>query len=101
MPGVMRRILEETERGVGELDTDPLEEVVQNADDAHAREVRIGFLGPTRRMLVLAYSGGERVWIDHVMRMSFAFLSTKGGSAETIGKFGGGLKALKKAGVAT
>src|SRR5437764_2408800 len=80
MPGVMRRILEGTERGAEGLNADPLAEVVQNADDAHALEVRIGVLKSARGTLLMAHSGGERVRIDHVLPMSFAFLSTKVGS---------------------
>ncbi len=97
-PGVMKRILEGSERGAEGLNADPLAEVVQNADDAQAREVRIAVLDSVRPTLLMAHTGGERVRIDHVLPMSFAFLSTKRGSVGTTGKFGVGLKALNPLG---
>jgi hypothetical protein len=97
-PGVMRRILEGSERGAEGLNADPLAEFVQNADDAKARAVHIAVVETPRPTLLLAHAGGERVKIDHVLPMSFAFLSTKRGSAEATGKFGIGLTTLKALG---
>ena len=91
-PGVMRTLLEGSDRGAEGLNADPLAEVVQNADDAQAREVQIAVVDSPRPTLLMAHAGGERVQIDHVLPMSFAFLSTKRGSAEATGKFGIGLK---------
>lgn len=97
-PGVMRRILEGSDRGAEGLNADPLAEVIQNADDASAREVRIAIVESPRPTLLMAHSGGERVRIDHVLPMSFAFLSTKRSSAEATGKFGVGLQTLNALG---
>lgn len=97
-PGVMRRILEGSDRGAEGLNADPLAEVVQNADDAKARAVHIAVVETPRPTLLLAHTGGERVKIDHVLPMSFSFLSTKRGSAEATGKFGIGLTTLKALG---
>jgi pimeloyl-ACP methyl ester carboxylesterase len=94
-PGVMRRILEGSDRGAEGLNADPLAEVIQNADDAAAREVRMAVVESPRPTLLMAHAGGERVRIDHVLPMSFAFLSTKRSSAEATGKFGVGLQTLK------
>src|SRR3954468_9360498 len=74
-PGVMRRILEGSDRGAEGLNADPVAEVVQNADDAGAREVRIAVVDSPKPTLLVAHSGGERVGIDHILPMSFAFLS--------------------------
>jgi hypothetical protein len=97
-PGVMTRILEGSDRGAEGLNADPLAEVIQNADDAAAREVRIAVVESPRPTLLMAHAGGERVEVDHVLPMSFAFLSTKRSSAEATGKFGVGLQTLKTLG---
>ena len=97
-PGVMRRILEGSERGAEGLNADPLAEVVQNADDAGACAVQIAVVESSRPTLLLAHTGVERITIDNVLPMSFAFLSTKRGSAEATGKFGIGLTTLKALG---
>ena len=97
-PGVMRRMLEGSDRGAEGLNADPLAEVVQNADDAEAREVRIAVVETPRPTLLMAHSGGQRVTIDHVLPMSFAFLSTKRRVADATGKFGIGLTTLKALG---
>src|SRR5262245_37741694 len=60
-PGVMRRILEGSDQSAEGLNADPLAEVVQNADDAHAREVRVAVVESPRPTLLVAHAGGERV----------------------------------------
>src|SRR4051794_8158339 len=62
-PGVMRRVLEGSDQGAEGLNADPLAEVVQNADDAEAREVRIAVVESPRPTLLVAHAGGERVQI--------------------------------------
>src|SRR3954467_12082565 len=64
--GVMRRILEGSDQGAEGLNADPLAEVVQNADDAEARVVRVAVVDSPRPTLLVAHSGGERVKVDHV-----------------------------------
>ena len=73
-PGVMRRILEGTERGAEGLNTDPLAEVIQNAATTHTRrEVRIGLFGPTRNdpfdRAQVAASGSDRPRVAHELRV--------------------------------
>jgi hypothetical protein len=97
-PGVMRRILEGSRQGAQALNADPIAEVVQNADDAQARDVRIGVQSGARPVLLMAHSGGERIGIDHVLPMSFAFLSTKREVVDATGKFGVGLQTLNSLG---
>jgi hypothetical protein len=74
-----------------------LTEVVQNADDLGATEVRLAMAkgrhgGPA---LLVAHDGG-RVEAAHVLAMTVAFISTKRGDARATGKFGIGLKTLAR-----
>ncbi len=68
-----------------------LVEIIQNADDAEASEVRFQ-LRPTD---LLATHNGNPVQLRHVHSMATPWLSTKTGEAATIGRFGIGLSTLR------
>ena len=68
-----------------------LVEIIQNADDVEATEVRF-LLRPTE---LLACHNGTPVRLDHVMSLATPWLSTKADDAETIGQFGVGLTTLQ------
>ncbi|MCI0582616.1 MAG: ATP-binding protein [Chloroflexi bacterium] len=99
--GLMRQILRGATQGASQLNVEEfhgLIEIIQNADDVGAREVRIAVRrkadGPE---LVVAHDGG-RVQLRHVVAMSFAFLTTKAMEAASKGRFGIGLKTLARLG---
>ena len=68
-----------------------LAEIVQNADDVDASEVRL-LLRPTD--LLVSHNGGQ-VRLRHVLGFATPWLSTKAGDATTIGRFGIGLSTLR------
>src|SRR6266496_932632 len=79
-PGVLREVLEGAQMSAEQLNVESfhgLIEIVQNADDLHASEVRvaIGGSGEQRRLLVV--HNGDRVHLNEVIAMTLAFVSTK------------------------
>ena len=66
-------------------------EVIQNADDVDATQVRLS-LTPTD--LWLGHDGNP-VKLSHVLGFAMPWLSTKGGQADTNGRFGIGLMTLR------
>ncbi|MGH3079628.1 MAG: sacsin N-terminal ATP-binding-like domain-containing protein [Gaiellaceae bacterium] len=73
-------------------------EVVQNADDLHAREVRVGYRPQAGRRELLIVHDGDRVLLHHVIAMTLAFVSTKRDDPRAKGRFGIGLKTLGRLG---
>ena len=67
-----------------------LAEVVQNADDANASEVRLVL----RENDLLMGHDGDPVRLKHVVGLATPWFSTKGGEADSFGRFGIGLSAL-------
>ena len=82
-------------RNTGELLSDDrfqgLAEIVQNADDAEASCVRM-LLRPSD---LLVSHNGKPVRLRHLLGLATPWLSTKGGDADTIGRFGIGLMTLR------
>ena len=68
-----------------------LAEIVQNADDVKASEVRF-LLGPTD---LLASHDGAPVHLRHVLALAMPWLTTKASDAASIGRFGVGLSTLR------
>ena len=68
-----------------------LSEIVQNADDAEATQVRL-LLTPTA---LLVSHDGSPVQLHHVLGFMIPWLSTKGGDVSSIGRFGIGLTSLR------
>ena len=68
-----------------------LAEILQNADDANASEVRLVL----RENDLLMGHDGDPVRLRHVLALATPWLSTKGGEAESFGRFGIGLSALR------
>ena len=68
-----------------------LAEIVQNADDVDASQVRL-LLRPTD---LLVSHNGSPVRLRHVLGLAIPWLSTKGGEADTTGRFGIGLMTLR------
>ena len=68
-----------------------LAEILQNADDANAAEVRLVL----RENDLLMGHDGDPVRLRHVLGLATPWLSTKGDEAESFGRFGIGLSALR------
>ena len=68
-----------------------LAEILQNADDANASEVRLVL----REDDLLMGHNGDPVRLRHVVGLATPWFSTKGGEAESFGRHGIGLSALR------
>ena len=68
-----------------------LAEILQNADDANASEVRLVL----REDDLLMGHDGDPVRLRHVLGLATPWFSTKAGEAESFGRFGIGLSALR------
>jgi hypothetical protein len=100
-PGAMREVLEGARFSAEQLSVESfhgLIEIVQNADDLHASEVRVAVRrAPEGDQLLIAHDG-ERVQLRHVLAMTLAFVSTKRDDPLAKGRFGAGLKTLGRLG---
>ena len=94
LPGKITRFLEDASESGSLLSSDRLQgiaEIVQNADDAGASQIRL-LLRPTD---LLASHDGEPVLLHNVLGLAIPWLSTKGDEADTTGRFGIGLMTLR------
>ena len=94
VPPLIRRSFEGARSGAGLLSSDPfqgLAEIVQNADDVGASQVRL-VLRPTD--LLVGHDGGG-VRLPHVLGLATPWFSTKVGELITTGRFGIGLMTLQ------
>jgi Domain of unknown function (DUF3883) len=100
-PGIYRDALAGAEMSAEQLNVEPLHgvvEVVQNADDVGASELRMAVrTGPGRRDLLFVHDG-EPVRLPDLVAMALAFVSTKREDASTKGRFGIGLTTLRALG---
>ncbi|WP_444633244.1 sacsin N-terminal ATP-binding-like domain-containing protein [Cupriavidus oxalaticus] len=73
-----------------------LVECVQNADDVRATEVRfaVRVIGSVRQLLIV--HDGQPVTFHHVLSMALPFMTTKTDRDDQRGRFGIGLKTLKR-----
>ena len=94
LPGSISRALDAASGSGNLLSSDRLQgisEMVQNADDAGASEVRL-LLRPTD---LLVSHNGNPVRLHHVLGFATPWLTTKSDDANTIGRFGIGLMTLR------
>ena len=94
LPGTITRVLEAASGSAGLLSSDRLQglaEIVQNAADAGASQVRL-LLTPTD---LLVTHDGRPVRLHHVLGFATPWLSTKSADATPIGRFGIGLMTLR------
>ena len=94
LPGLMANVLEATRESGDLLSSDRfqgLSEVVQNADDVDATEVRF-MLKPNE---LLVCHNGNPVRLEHVLGLATPWFSTKGEDGGTMGRFGVGLLTLR------
>lgn len=93
-PWVINKVLEGSGSSGELLSSDRLQglaEILQNADDTMASEVRL-LLGEN---YLLVGHDGDPVRLRHVLGLATPWFSTKGGEAESFGRFGIGLSALR------
>ena len=94
LPGTITRVLEAASESATLLSSDRLQgiaEIVQNADDAGASQVRL-LLTPTDLLIT---HDGKPVRLRHVLGFATPWLSTKGEDAAAFGRFGIGLMTLR------
>src|SRR6266516_1038166 len=100
-PGALREVLEGAQMSAEQLSIESfhgLIEIVQNADDLHASEVRVTLRRSRKGDQLLVAHDGERVQLRHVLAMTLAFVSTKRDDPIAKGRFGAGLKTLGRLG---
>lgn len=73
-------------------------EAIQNADDQHARHLRLHVEVVAGRRLLLLVHDGRPVLLHHVCAMVLPWLTTKDEDAEASGRFGIGQKTLQQLG---
>ena len=101
LPWLVGQIIESGERfaeQVHSLATRGLQEVVQNADDQGAANIRFGFRRRRRGAELLVAHDGNPVELIDVVRMAWPLLSGSREDPEKIGRFGIGLKTLNQLG---
>ena len=94
LPGSVADALEAAGSSGELLSSDRLQglaEILQNADDAGASEVRLLLRNDD---LLMSHNGGE-MKLRHVLGLAMPWFSTKRAESETFGRFGIGLSALR------
>lgn len=94
LPGQVRHVLGRTRDHAGNLSSDRLQglsEIVQNAEDLGATEVRI----MTRARELLVAHNGSPVRLPDVLALAMPWLTSKAEQAESTGRFGIGLMTLQ------
>lgn len=100
-PGLFEEIIESGEqfaKQVHSVATRGLQEVVQNADDQGAENIRFGYRRRGGRSELLIAHDGHPIEIVDVMRMALPLLSGSREDPDKIGRFGIGLKTLNQLG---
>lgn len=101
IPWLVEEIIESGEqfaKQVHSVVTRGLQEVVQNADDQGAKNIRFGYRRRASKAELLVAHDGDPVEIIDVMRMALPLLSGSREDPDKIGRFGIGLKTLKQLG---
>jgi hypothetical protein len=98
-PGVLKRIIENAGASAQGLNVEPFQglvEVLQNADDLGARHLRFALDTRQGQAVMLIVHNGQPVTCHHVLPICLPFLTTKSGDAELRGRWGIGLKTLRR-----
>ena len=96
-PGVIKRMMHVASQAAENLNVaqfQGLVEVIQNADDVCAEEVRFMLRKKNGKSQLLVVHDGKPVTCQHVLGMSLPFLTTKTHRVDQRGRFGIGLKTL-------
>jgi hypothetical protein len=98
-PGALKRMMRGAAAAAEDLNVEPfqgLTEVIQNADDLRASEVRFAFRDRDAGRELLIVHNGQPVACQHVLGMALPFVTTKTHRTDQRGRFGIGLKTLKR-----
>jgi hypothetical protein len=98
-PGVIKKVMRGAAAAAEDLNVEPfqgLTEVIQNADDLGATEVRFALRKTIKGRQLLIVHNGQPVACQHVLGMALPFLTTKTNRPDQRGRFGIGLKTLKR-----
>lgn len=98
-PGALKRMMRGAAAAAEDLNVEPfqgLTEVIQNADDLRASEVRFAFRDTNGDHELLIVHNGQPVACQHVLGMALPFVTTKAHRTDQRGRFGIGLKTLRR-----
>jgi hypothetical protein len=97
--GAIKKMMRSAASAAEDLNVEPFQgliEVIQNADDLGASEVRFALReGAVGRQLLIVHNG-QPVACQHVLAMALPYLTTKTNRTDQRGRFGIGLKTLKR-----
>ena len=98
-PGVMRTMMRNATHAAEDLNVGQFQglvEVIQNADDVRANEVRFMLREHDGQSQLLVVHDGEPIACQHVLGMALPFITTKTHRVDQRGRFGIGLKTLRR-----
>ncbi|MCW0232560.1 MAG: DUF3883 domain-containing protein [Ferrovibrio sp.] len=98
-PGALKKMMRGAAAAAEDLNVEPfqgLTEVIQNADDLHASEVRFALRDTEASRELLIVHNGQPVACQHVLGMALPFVTTKTNRTDQRGRFGIGLKTLRR-----
>lgn len=98
-PGAMKRAIRTAARSAERLNVEPFQgliEVIQNADDLRAGEVRFALRDVDGQRQLLIVHDGKPVTCHHVLGMIIPYFTTKEHDPDQRGRFGIGLKTLAR-----
>lgn len=98
-PGLIKKMMQQAAAGAEDLAVSQFQgiiEVIQNADDVRATEVRFAlrYVGGQRQLLIV--HNGQPVTCHNVLGMALPYLTTKTARTDQRGRFGIGMKTLKR-----
>ena len=98
-PGAIKKMMRSAVQAAEDLNVvqfQGLVEVIQNADDLRAKEVRFTLRKKNSKLQLLVVHDGKPVNCQHVLGMALPFLTTKTHQVDQQGRFGIGLKTLRR-----
>ncbi|WP_162561696.1 sacsin N-terminal ATP-binding-like domain-containing protein [Yoonia vestfoldensis] len=98
-PGAVKKVMRGAAAAAEDLNVEQFQgliEVIQNADDLRATEVRFALRDGSFGKELLIVHNGHPVACQHVLGMALPFLTTKTNRTDQRGRFGIGLKTLKR-----
>lgn len=98
-PGVLQRVMSSAASAAEDLNVEPFQglvEILQNADDVSASEVRFAVRNHDGKQQLLIVHNGLPVTCHHVLPMTLPYLTTKTEDPLQKGRFGVGLKTLRR-----
>lgn len=97
--GLIKRMIDRAAAGAEDLAVEQFQgivEVIQNADDVRATEVRFALRERAEKRQLLIVHNGQPVTCQNVLGMALPYLTTKTERVDQRGRFGIGMKTLKR-----